>query len=82
MAKSRQAVQVGFEACCEQYALKERVWAAQNGHTAVRLSQLLRAVGVTPPTPYDEQCIVLHGEVEITPETAAETLEELTDYRI
>ena len=38
-----QSISRHFEMCCKFYALKERVWAAQNGHTAVRLSKLLEA---------------------------------------
>ena len=64
-----------FEECCEEYALRERVWAAQNGHAAVKLSQLRKLVGLPPPT--IEQCVVLNGAVEITPNTAAEIMNEL-----
>jgi hypothetical protein len=71
-----QAITRHFEASCEHHALKERVWAAQNGHTAVRLSRLRNLVGLPPPR--DEQCLVLHGEVEITPKTAAKILSELS----
>jgi hypothetical protein len=67
-----------FEECCEGYALRERVWATQNGHTAVRLSQLHNLVGFPPPR--DEQCVVLRGEVEITPKAAAEILSKLDGH--
>ena len=67
-----------FEACCEHATLKERVWAAQNGHTAVRLSRLRNLVGL--PSPRYEQCLVLHGKLEITPKTAAKILGELDGH--
>jgi hypothetical protein len=73
-----QAITRQFEACSEQYALKERVWAAQNGHTAVRLSRLRNLVGLPPPR--YEQCLVLHGKVEITPKNAAKILGELDGH--
>jgi hypothetical protein len=47
MALDWQAITKHFQACCEQYALKERVWAAQNGHTAVRLSRLPKFARLT-----------------------------------
>jgi hypothetical protein len=61
--------------CVEHYALKERVWAAEHGHTAVRLSRLCALAGRPAPTDYDK-CIVLRGAVELTPQYAAAVLLE------
>jgi hypothetical protein len=67
----------------EHYALKERVWATRNGHTAVRLSQLARLVGdpdlterVTAGSKFEDKLIVLRGKVEITADEAARILAE------
>jgi len=65
--------------CCEHYALKERVWAAREGHTAVRLSALARLAGgseLATQTWLHDQLIVLRGKRSITRETALKILAE------
>lgn len=66
----------------EGLALKERVWAAQIGHTAIRLSDLAKMAGTgsaAPPQGHG-QLIVLRGQPGITPEVARETLTEAGLY--
>jgi hypothetical protein len=62
----------------EKLALKERVWAAQNGHTAIRLSRLAEIAadpgGVVIFPALLEKLIVLRGKPEITRETARELI--------
>jgi hypothetical protein len=63
----------------EHYALRERLFAVRNGHTAVRLSQLARIVDdpvLMERAKRDEKLIVLRGKIDITPEIARETLAE------
>jgi len=58
---------------------KERVWAAREGHTAVRLSALARLAGgseLATQTWLHDQLIVLRGKRSITRETALKILAE------
>lgn len=61
------------------YALEERLFAAREGHTAVRFSQLARIVGdgnrINRSKEYD-QLFVLHGKQEVTKHVAWEILSE------
>jgi hypothetical protein len=61
------------------YALKERLFAAREGHTAVRFSQLARIIGdesrIDRSKEY-EQLFVLRGKQEITKDVAWEILSE------
>jgi hypothetical protein len=63
----------------EYYALKERVFAAGEGHTAVRFSQLAKLIGDDDRAARSrerEQLLVLRGKQEITPTVALEILQE------
>jgi hypothetical protein len=63
----------------EYYALKERLFAAREGHTAVRFSQLAKLIGdadrIARSREY-EKLFVLRGKQEITTDVALEILEE------
>jgi hypothetical protein len=64
----------------ERFALKERVWAVRNGHTAVRFSQLAKLVddpSLLAMAKENEHLVVLRGKVELTPARAAEILAEM-----
>jgi hypothetical protein len=65
-----------FARLSEHFALKERAWAAQNGHTAIRYSGVLKMLGLPAPTDGD-RCIVLRGQGELTPELARELVREV-----
>jgi hypothetical protein len=60
----------------EHYALKERVWAAREGHTAIRKSELLKIASGGVPVLGDgaEQLLVLRGKRTPTQEEAVELL--------
>jgi hypothetical protein len=63
----------------EHYALKERLFAVREGHTAVRFSQLAEIVGdptLMEQAKQHERLIVLRGKVDVTPKIARETLAE------
>ena len=62
----------------ETAALKEYVWAVQNGHTALRLSQLVAiAAGAAAGfPPHLEKMIVVDGKPEITKEVARRMIAE------
>jgi hypothetical protein len=64
--------------CCKHFALKERAWAAQHGHTAVRLSKLCALTG--RPTPEAERCLVVEGQIELTPDNASELLAQIAGW--
>ncbi len=59
----------------EWYALKERLFAVRNGHTAVQASQLCATIGAKYEGKAD-RLIVLRGKVDVTPETAGKILDE------
>ena len=57
----------------EEYALRERLYAVREGHTAVRLSHLRKIVGDRRRMKRD-QLIVLRGKVDLTEEKAREVI--------
>jgi hypothetical protein len=63
----------------EYYALKERLFAAREGHTAIRFSQLAKIIGdenrIDRSKEY-EQLFVLRGKQEVTKDVALEILSE------
>jgi hypothetical protein len=65
-------IKAHFDHCIEHYALSERAWAAQHGHTAIRLSTLCKLAGY--PGPEREKCIVLQGKPEINSLNAAQII--------
>jgi hypothetical protein len=60
------------------YALKERLYAVRNGHTAIRLSDIYKLLGVSHVSDRD-QLIVLRGKVDLTEKIAREILAERVD---
>jgi len=63
----------------EFYALKERVFAVRNGHTAVRFSALAKLVGdprLIAKAAQQERLLVLRGKQDLTPEGARSLITE------
>jgi hypothetical protein len=68
-----------FEKACEIFALRERVFAAREGHTALRLLQLAKLIGdsrLIDEARKEERLIVVRGKQDVTPETARELLQD------
>ena len=71
----RQVRQQHLTKAYQHYALRERIFAFREGHTAVRFSQLATLSGDPARiarAQVDEKLFVLRGKVEITPDIARE----------
>ena len=63
----------------EFYALKERLFAVRNGHTAVRFSELAKLIGdprLIARTAQQDKLLVLRGKQDLTPELARSLVAE------